>query len=139
MPTKRQFTIGQLARAAQVPVSTLRYYERIGLVEPDDRSAGNYRIYGLGVLRRLQFIRAAQSIGFLLEDVRALLGPEDGRTLSCREVQHLIDERLADIDSRLESLRHIQAVLRSSLKKCRTTNQPGCCHVIDVLQNTSVP
>ncbi len=60
----KQFTISQLAKAADVPTTTVRYYERIGLVQPDDRSQGNYRLYRNDSLRKVKFIRAAQAIGF---------------------------------------------------------------------------
>lgn len=52
------FTIGQLAKAADIPTSTLRYYERIGLLQPRNRSEGNYRLYDEGDLERVRFIRA---------------------------------------------------------------------------------
>ena len=68
MPT--QFTISQLAKAADVPTSTLRYYERVGLVIPETRSHSNYRLYGDESLEKLKFIRAAQAVGFTLEDVK---------------------------------------------------------------------
>ena len=68
----KQFTIGQLAYAAEIPTTTVRYYERVGLVEPEDRSAGNYRLFSEEALRKLKFIRAAQAIGFTLDDVRIL-------------------------------------------------------------------
>lgn len=66
------YTIGQLARAVGVPTSTVRYYERIGLLQPDGRTAGNYRLYGKEALECLRFIRAAQATGFTLEDITHL-------------------------------------------------------------------
>lgn len=61
-------SIGQLAKAAGVPTSALRYYERIGLLEPDGRTGGNYRYYSDDALRRLRFIRAAHATGFRLDE-----------------------------------------------------------------------
>lgn len=135
----RQYTISQLARTADVPTSTVRYYERVGLLEPEDRSQGNYRLYTSESLQRLRFIRAAQAIGFTLDDVKLLLGSQDGSTPSCPEVQHLIEERLDDIDKRLSDLRHVQRVLKVSLQKCRKTEQKGCCHVLETLHSSSSP
>lgn len=131
---RKQYTISQLAHAAGVPTTTLRYYERIGLIEPEDRSAGNYRLYSEESLRKLKFIRAAQSIGFTLDDVRALLGVQDGSMASCREVQALVAARLGDIESRLRDLRHVQRVLKQSLEKCRENELAGCCHIIETLR-----
>ncbi|MGE0827676.1 MAG: heavy metal-responsive transcriptional regulator [Candidatus Binatia bacterium] len=127
------YTIGQLANKAGVPTSTVRYYERVGLLQPDGRSSGNYRVYGPAALHRLRFIRAAQAIGFTLDDVTALLSFRDGTTAPCKEVQTLIEERLADTQQRLADLEHVQGVLKSSLKLCRRGERSGRCRVMDDL------
>ena len=133
----KQFTISQVAKAADLPTTTVRYYERVGLVEPEDRSAGNYRLYSEESLRKLKFIRAAQAIGFTLDDVKALLSTTSSTAASCREVQSLIEDRLAEVGMRLKDLRHVQRVLKSSLEKCQETEQADCCHVIETLRETA--
>jgi DNA-binding transcriptional MerR regulator len=139
MPGEKRFTIGQLALEARIPATTLRYYERIGLLLPDDRSQGNYRLYGAASLRRLQFIRAAQSIGFKLDDIRTLLGASTGQAPSCANVQELIEARLAEIEQHVSQLRHVQRLLKSSLAKCRQTARRRCCHVVEALQENRQP
>lgn len=134
---RKRFTISQLARAADTPTTTVRYYERIGLVEPEDRSASNYRLYSEESLHKLKFIRTAQAIGFTLDDVKALLTTPSSAASSCREVQSLIENRLAEVDHRLRDLRLVQRVLKASLEKCKDTAQAGCCHVIETLRETS--
>lgn len=57
----RRYTISQLARAAGVPTSTLRYYERVGLVQPIGRAENNYRLYTQDTLQIVRFIRIAQA------------------------------------------------------------------------------
>lgn len=131
------FTIGQLARTASVPVSTVRYYERMRLLRPDGRTGGNYRVYSAVALERLRFIRAAQANGFTLDDIVALLDFRDGKTAPCQEVQELIKERLADLEKRVEELHQVRAVLRSSLVKCRQTQRSGKCQVIEKLKAAS--
>ena len=126
-------TISQLAKRVGVPTTTIRYYERAGLLNPEDRSEGNYRLYTDGSVQRLRFIRAAQSIGFRLNDVTTLLGDGSRDLPSCPEVQVLIEERLADIKERMKDLRHVQRVLTAALQKCHETEQAGCCHVIETL------
>jgi DNA-binding transcriptional MerR regulator len=134
MTAKRQLTIGQLARTMQIAASTIRYYERIGLLLPDERSGGNYRLYTETSLRRLRFIRAAQSVGFTLDDIQTLLGAQNGTEPSCREVQALIEQRLAEIETRLRELQDVRRLLRSSLRKCRANKRPQCCHAIESLK-----
>lgn len=131
------YTIGQLARAVGVPTSTVRYYERIGLLQPDGRTAGNYRLYGKEALECLRFIRAAQATGFTLEDITTLLQLRGATPDTCQNVQGLIEERLADLDRRMADLRHVQRVLKATLKRCRETQWRGGCHIIDQLTATS--
>jgi DNA-binding transcriptional MerR regulator len=132
-----RYTISQLAHAAEVPTTTIRYYERVGLVQPEDRSEGNYRLYSDESLQKLKFIRTAQAIGFTLDDVKALLSTPDSSAASCRQVQSLIEERLAEVAQRLKDLRHVQQVLKASLEKCRQSERADCCHVIETLRDTS--
>jgi MerR family mercuric resistance operon transcriptional regulator len=125
-----QYTIGSLARAADVRTSTVRYYERAGLLRPEGRSAGNYRTYSERSLERLLFIRAAQVNGFTLADVRRLLAVGDGGAGACERVQSLIETRLGDVEERLRVLRALRKVLRASLEECR--REPGSerCEVL---------
>lgn len=133
----KQYTISQLAQSVGVPTTTLRYYERIGLLEPEDRSQGNYRLYSDESLRRLKFIRAAQAIGFTLEDVKTLLDCGDETKPTCEAVQTLIEERLAEIEHRLKDLRHVQRVLKTALAKCQESERDGQCYVIETLRSKS--
>jgi DNA-binding transcriptional MerR regulator len=128
-----QYTIGALARAAEVPTTTVRYYERAGLLPPEARSAGNYRSYSDRSLDRLRFIRAAQANGFTLDDVKRLLQFQDGDLDPCGEVQSLIEARLGDLEERLDQLRTVRTVLRSSLKTCHRGAASGQCEVLQGL------
>lgn len=133
----RQCTIGQLARDVGVPVSTVRYYERRRLLRADDRSSGNYRLFGESSLERLKFIRAAQEAGFTLADIRALLHFRDGEREPCGKVQALIEDRLRHIATELRRLRQAKALLTRWHASCRATRRPGRCGVLDLLGEPS--
>ncbi len=122
------FTIGELAKAARVPTSTVRYYEREGILHPAGRSSSNYRLYSQEDVERLRFIRAAQATGFTLRDVTELLRPAP-----CGKVQGLIERRLETVTDRMQELRHVQRVLRRSLEECHRHERSGRCRVIDDL------
>lgn len=124
----RQMTIGGLARAAEVPISTVRYYERAGLLTTTRRSASNYRLYTDEDAQRLRFIKAAQATGFSLDDVSRLLRPAP-----CGLVQGLIEARLADVSARMRELRHVKRVLSAALIQCREHERSGRCKVVDDL------
>jgi DNA-binding transcriptional MerR regulator len=128
------FTIGQLAKCAGVPTSTLRYYERSGLLKPDARTGGNYRAYGERSLSRLKFIRSAQATGFSLGDIRELLSlTHDDEP--CEEVISLTKNRLAEIRERIKELRGLEKVLTKSLQTCCTGNSPDMCDEIAKLKS----
>lgn len=127
---KPGLTIGELAKAAEVPTSTVRYYEREGLLRPSSRTAANYRLYSSDDLERLRFIRAAQATGFTLGDVKALLRPAP-----CGRVQDLIENRLEEVSERMAELRHVKRVLQRSLAACREHAPSGRCKVVDDLSS----
>jgi MerR family transcriptional regulator, mercuric resistance operon regulatory protein len=133
----QQYTIGQLARAAGVPTTTLRYYERVVLVHPTSRAQNQYRRYSEYTLPIIRFIRAAQAAGFTLTDVRTLLALYSGNLTLCKDVQPLIAKRSAEVSQRLEELRHIQCLLRSFLNRCRAQDQDTLCHVVDTLSGAA--
>jgi len=130
-----QYTISQLAKAADIPITTIRYYERIGLVEPKTRSQGNYRLYSDQSLNKLKFVRAAQASGFTLDDVKELLGDGDACPC-CGDVQQLIEDRLTDIERCLKDLRHVQRTLKKARAKCQESNPHDLCHVVETLKHT---
>ena len=129
-----KLTIGELAAAADVPSSTIRYYERAGILKPTARSSSNYRLYSASELERLRFIRAAQAIGFTLNDVKALLRPA-----RCSKVQSVIEDRLSEVGERMTELRHVQKVLRAALSECQEHEATGRCRVVDALTARSKP
>jgi MerR family mercuric resistance operon transcriptional regulator len=121
------YTIGQLAKAAGVPTSTVRFYERTGLLHPDGRSGGNYRQYTQQALERLRFIRSAQATGFSLDDVRDLLKLTDSDKLPCDDIAALTRKRLEEVRTRLKELRRVERVLTESLENCCRGTSPDLC------------
>ena len=125
-------TIGELAGAAEVPISTVRYYERAGILKASRRSASNYRLYSEEDAERLRFIRAAQATGFTLEDIKGLLRPAP-----CGRVRRVIERRLEVVEDRMHGLQHVRRVLRRSLAECREHEETGRCKVVDELTATA--
>ena len=90
-------TISKLAKAAGVEVSTIRYYERRGLVTPAARRSSGYREYGSDAVRKVRFIRHAQALGFSLEDIAELLALRIDAGGSCADVRQRSQRKLVDI------------------------------------------
>ena len=128
-----EFSIGQLAKRAGVPIDTVRYYERSGLLSPADRSASGYRQYGEPELRRLRFIRRAKALGFTLEDIRALL--QLGQEQDVAKVRHAAQRKLADIASRIAELERIRAGLRTLVDACPGHGRAEACPILNALSD----
>ena len=128
--TKRELmSIGQVARAAGVAATALRYYEREGVLLPTVRSGTGYRLYDRRAVEQLEFIRAAQAVGFTLDDIRVLLDVDAEQKRTCRkDVQALIEKRLGEVGQKMKDLRRVQAALGKALQKCRHSD--GECPVL---------
>jgi MerR family transcriptional regulator, redox-sensitive transcriptional activator SoxR len=121
--------IGEFARRAGVAASTLRFYEAQRLLS-GGRSSGGRRCYRRSDLRRVAFIRVAQSVGLSLEQVRAALASlPDGRTPTqadwqrlSRQWQPLIDERIAALERLRDQLAACIGCGCLSLAKCKLYN-----------------
>ena len=132
---KPSLRISDLARQAEVPVSTVRYYERSGLLTPPPRSASNYRMYSSSELHRLRFIRIAQSAGFTLSDIKHLLDLRDGEIAPCAEVRVLIERRLEGVDKKLDELKLIKNALREFHDICEGSRDDDPCGVMNELDS----
>ncbi|MFZ1412963.1 MAG: helix-turn-helix domain-containing protein [Defluviicoccus sp.] len=118
--------IGELARAADTKAETIRYYERIGLLPPPPRTAGNYRDYSAGHLSRLAFTRRARDLGFSIEQIRTLLDLADQKDQSCKAVDAIAREHLAEVKRKLTDLAALRRELESVIGQCRHGTVAEC-------------
>jgi DNA-binding transcriptional MerR regulator len=124
---------GQLADAAGVNVQTLRYYERRGLLPEPDRSLGGHRLYPSDAVRMLRVIKAAQRLGFTLDEVADLL---EVSQLSTRRTDKGLQARarvkLAEIDAKLVELTAVRDTLRAALAA-------GCDDLVECADSPCCP
>lgn len=118
--------IGAAARRSGLPVETIRYYERIGLVPAPPRTAGGQRLYDGTLIQRLAFIRRCRDLGFALADVRALLRLADGGADSCGEVRDLTLRHAAAVRGKIDDLERLERVLRDMAAQCADGDMPAC-------------
>ncbi|HKN51207.1 MAG TPA: MerR family transcriptional regulator [Amycolatopsis sp.] len=125
---------GQVAEAAGVNIQTLRYYERRGLLTAPERSLGGHRLYPPETVVTLRVIKAAQRLGFTLDEVAELLDagrhrhgiPLDGG------LQSRARAKLAEVEARITDLHTIQDTLRTAL-------DAGCDDLTECAANPSCP
>jgi Cd(II)/Pb(II)-responsive transcriptional regulator len=126
----RSLKIGELARHAQCPAETIRYYEREGLLPEPTRTAGNYRVYGHTHLERLGFIRNCRSLDMTLDEVRQLLRIRD--LPQSRDAVHpILDDHIAHVASRIAELRDLERQLKALRRRC--ASHEHACGILDGL------
>jgi len=116
-------TIGEVADRARVATSTIRYYERLGLVVADARSSGQRR-YRVATLRRLVFVRMLQDAGLTLDDIAVILHAAD-----VDEWKAIARRRLEALDQEIAALQQARSYLAGALF-CRFDHPVTECHVI---------
>jgi DNA-binding transcriptional MerR regulator len=100
-------TIGQAAERAGVNASTLRYYERVGLIPEPERISGQRR-YGDETVQRLGVIGVAKEAGFSLDEVRTLLDSADQGEPAHRELRALAERKLPEVDALIERAQRVR-------------------------------
>lgn len=126
----RRLRTGEVARRAGVNVQTLRYYERRGLIAEPARSPGGHRTYPADTVSLLAVIKAAQRLGFSLDEVAELLDTGRRRHTAV-DLQTRARSTLADVEARISALQTIRATLLDvidagcdSLTGCTCTDCP---------------
>jgi MerR family transcriptional regulator, mercuric resistance operon regulatory protein len=122
-------TIAKLAREGGVGVETVRYYQRRGLLEEPERPSGSglgggVRRYGEADLRRLRFIRAAQTAGFTLEEINELLALH--ATDDRRRAREMARARIKRLDEKIAELVSARSALLRLADRCEAGGEGPC-------------
>lgn len=126
-------TIGQVAEKTGIHLETIRYYQGIGVMPTPVRPRGSVRRYAEDAVRRLQFIKRAQALGFSLDEVRLLLELSVGE--HCAETRTLAERKVQIVKKKISDLRKIQAALDKLINECATDSKGRGCPIIETLSN----
>ena len=124
-------TIGRVADAAGINVETIRFYQRLGLLDEPAKPPGGVRRYGVEFVARLRFIKRAKQLGFSLAEVRRLLVLEDPQ--SCGKARSLAAEKLALVENRIADLERMRGVLTDLVARCDVRRGKVACPIIATL------
>ncbi|WP_337869999.1 heavy metal-responsive transcriptional regulator [Meiothermus sp.] len=120
------YRIGALAQASGVSRDTLRFYERAGLLRPEGRSEGGYRLYDEEAFQRLRFIKQAQALGLSLEEIRAVLEVMHEGQPPCADVRQILRQKVALLEERIAELTALRDDLVSRLEWAEAHPDPAC-------------
>jgi MerR family mercuric resistance operon transcriptional regulator len=128
-----RLTTGEVAKQAHVRIETLRYYERTGLVANPLRSASNYRLYPQETVRRVQFIKRAQALGFSLKDIMELLVLRATPETPCSDIRRRALGKITTIDEKLEALNAMKHALARLVEECSGQGEITDCPILAAL------
>jgi Cu(I)-responsive transcriptional regulator len=117
--------IGDVAERCGLPPKTIRYYEDIGLIRPD-RSANGYRSFREAHIHKLAFLGRARSLGFTIEECRALLALYEDPGRASADVKQVAREHLAQIDRKIAELGSMRTTLSRLVDHCHGDDRPDC-------------
>ncbi len=112
-------SIGGVSARTGCKVETIRYYEKVGLIDPPERTASGYRQYRREHVDRIAFIRRCRELGFSLLQIDALLAiASDAANHTRAEVKHLVHQHIDEIERKISDLQKLSAALRELDEHC---------------------
>ncbi len=126
----QSLTIGYLARAANVNIETVRYYQRIGLIMEPVKPSSGYRIYPPETVARIKFVKSAQALGFSLQEIAELLDLGSGH---CHDVRLRAEQKRTHIDQQIKDLTSLRSTLDNLIQSCQVDADKIHCPIIETL------
>jgi MerR family mercuric resistance operon transcriptional regulator len=128
--------IGKVAERAGVGVETVRFYERMGLVErPRKPIDGGYRAYPAEAVDRIRFVRQAQRLGFSLKEVEELLLLRSDPSTECADVRERAQTKLDEVNRKIADLAGIRGVLEDLVHRCKGDGPAAdSCPILEALE-----
>ena len=117
--------IGQVSERTGLSVDAIRFYEKQRLLERPPRTEGGFRLFQTEDIRRIQFIRRAQQLGFSLPEIRELLllHREDGE--ACSHVRDLLRSKVTLVREKIRELSMLEKQLSTNLRNCERNLKPS--------------
>jgi MerR family mercuric resistance operon transcriptional regulator len=128
-----RISIGELARQSNVNIETIRYYERRGLLPEPPRNKSGHRQYSQETVKRTDFIKRCQNLGFSLKEVTEILELRITPKSTCADMKLRVGEKLTDVDKKIQELVHIRDALSRLIKKCKGKGPIGNCPILEEL------
>ncbi len=127
--------IGKVAKFSGLTVKTVRYCSNIELINPQVNSKTGYRDFSEADLAKLQFLAKARKFGFSLDECRELLALYENTERSSKEVKAVTQDKIAEIDLKLQELQSLKNQLSSLASDCCGDEKPNC-PILDALSCT---
>lgn len=130
---------GKLAKAADVNVETLRYYEKRGLLPEPPRKESGYRVYPISTIDRLKFIKGAQVLGFTLDEIQELLDMRLETHANRADVREQASQKVASIQEKIDALQQMKQALEHLIHQCHGNGSTAECPILEAIPTFSRP
>ena len=113
--------IKEVSKRTGFSKDTIRYYEKIGLLELDKngRSTNNYRHFGKKQIKRLLQIKSMKQFGFTLKEIKNLIKLDENKLANCDSLARLADEKIRVVEQKIKELNKIKSKLLRARESCR--------------------
>jgi len=125
--------IGEISKRIGITVEAIRFYEKQGLIEKPQRNESGYRNYPDETLQRVSFIKKSKELGFSLKEIKELLLLRYEPGTTCNDVKQKAEEKVADIENRINSLVKMKDALNGLVAACTGTGPASSCPIIEAL------
>ena len=127
-------TIGQLAQVGGVGVETIRYYQRLKLLDEPTRTHGSIRRYGDDTVERIRFIKRAQGLGFTLSEIKTLFLLDAKRDR--HRAHRLAQSKIIEIEQRLKDMSAMRSALRQLVSSCEAGDAELPCPIVEAFKGS---
>ena len=134
MDQTSSMTIGRLAQMSGVGVETVRYYQRLKLLDEPMRAYGSIRRYGGDTLERIRFIKRAQGLGFTLSEIKALFLLDAKRDR--HRAHRLAQNKIIEIEQRLKDMSAMRSALRQLVSSCEAGDAELPCPIVEAFKGS---
>ena len=131
----KTMTRGELAKKCGINIESLRYYERIRLIEPPPRSEVGYRLYSDDDAAKIGFIRNAQKLGFTLNEISELLKLRVHKNVNCESVMNKAQKKLGEVEAKIQGLKGMKKVLKQLIKRCEEATPTSDCPILSSFES----
>ena len=132
-------TVSELATQSGSPAHVVRYYLRIGLIQPAGQRENGYRLFTSHDMTRLRFIRMAKQLGFTLNEIKQILRHADMGESPCKDVRIIVQHRIQENRDKIEQMMNLQTHMEHSLEQWElmpdgVPDGNSVCHLIESIE-----
>ncbi|MBI1774131.1 MAG: Cu(I)-responsive transcriptional regulator [Proteobacteria bacterium] len=127
--------IGEAAASTGVSAKMIRYYERVGVIQPPLRTESGYRVYAEEDVHTLRFIKRARGLGFSVEETAALLTLWRDRSRASASVKALALKHVRELERKIGELQAMAKTLKHLASHCHGDARPDCPILEDIARS----